>query len=129
VRFLGGKHRCLSSVPERGDRCSFCIRNAPTLHRNDSSPSCSHVNPVRTYSNECKCILSYAALRCRKPAARELGAGTSDRGGQDKARKVRAVGRDGKHWEIPAIQQTLRRVRRTLRLSATRYRRSTFDTP
>src|SRR4029077_11486786 len=60
VRFLGGKHRCLSSVPERGDCCSFCVRNAPTLHRNDSSLTCSYVNPVRTYSNECKCILSYA---------------------------------------------------------------------
>jgi hypothetical protein len=77
-----------------------------------------------------------AGASCRMPlcivGSLQLGnwaLGTSDRGGQDKARKVRAVGRDGKHWEIPAIQQTLRRVRRTLRLSATRYRRSTFDTP
>ena len=73
---------------------------------------------------------------CRKPL-RALGSlrlgscalETSDRGGQDKARKVRAVGRDGEHWEILAIQQTLRHIRRTLRLSGTRYRRSTFDTP
>ena len=28
---------------------------------------------------------------------------TSDRRGQDKARKVRAVGRDGENREIPAI--------------------------
>jgi hypothetical protein len=54
---------------------------------------------------------------------------TSDRGGQDKARKVRAVGRDGSYLKIPAIQQTLRHIRRTLRCSGTRYRRSTFDTP
>jgi hypothetical protein len=53
---------------------------------------------------------------------------TSDRGRQDKARKVRAVGRDGEHREIAAIQQTLRTIERTLRLLATRYRRSTFDT-
>jgi hypothetical protein len=54
--------------------------------------------------------------------------GANDRGGQDKARKVRAVGRGGEHREIPAIRQTLRHIRRTLRLSVTRYRRSTFDT-
>ena len=55
--------------------------------------------------------------------------GTSDRGGQDKARKVRAVGRDGGYLKIPAIQQTLRHIGCTLRLSGTLYRRSTFDTP
>ena len=54
---------------------------------------------------------------------------TSDRGGQDKARKVRAVGRDGGYLKIPAIQQTLRHIGCTLRLSGTLYRRSTFDTP
>jgi hypothetical protein len=53
---------------------------------------------------------------------------TSDRGGQDKARKVRAVGRGGCCLKIPAIQQTLRRIRRTLRLSGTRYHCSIFDT-
>jgi hypothetical protein len=53
----------------------------------------------------------------------------SNRGWQDKARKVRAVGRDGEDREIPAIQQTLHHIRRTLRLSTTLYRRSTFDTP
>lgn len=55
--------------------------------------------------------------------------GTSDRGGQDKARKVRAVGRDGEHREIPAIRQTLRSSKRTFRVSATRSCPSTFDTP
>jgi len=54
--------------------------------------------------------------------------GTSDRGGQDKARKVRAVGRDGLRQEIPAIRQTLRNIDRTLRCFGTRYRRSIFDT-
>ncbi len=43
-----------------------------------------------------------------------------DRRGQDKARKVRAVGRDGEHREIPAIRQTLRSSKRTFRVSATR---------
>ena len=54
--------------------------------------------------------------------------GTSDRGGQDKARKVRAVGRDGEHREIPAIKQTLHQVSRTLRLSTMRYGHSAFNT-
>jgi hypothetical protein len=53
---------------------------------------------------------------------------TSDRRGQDKARKVRAVGRDGLRREIPAIRQTLRNIDRTLRCFGTRYRRSIFDT-
>jgi hypothetical protein len=72
---------------------------------------------------------------CRKPL-RALGSlqlgnwalETSDRGGQDKAHKVRAVGRDGCCLKIPAIEQTLHHIRRTLRLSGTRYRRSTFHT-
>jgi hypothetical protein len=54
--------------------------------------------------------------------------GTSDRRGQDKARKVRAVGRDGLRQEIPAILQTLRNIDRALRCFRTRCRRSTFDT-
>jgi hypothetical protein len=52
---------------------------------------------------------------------------TSDRGGQDKTRKVRAVGRleDGSNFNhAPNIAKT----QRTLRCSTTRYRRSTFDT-
>ena len=53
---------------------------------------------------------------------------TSDRGGQDKAHKVRAVGRDGCYLKIPAIRQTLRTIERTLRCSERRSRRSTFDT-
>jgi hypothetical protein len=54
--------------------------------------------------------------------------GTSGRGGQDKARKVRAIGRDGEHREIPAIWQTLRSSKRTFRISATRSCPSTSDT-
>jgi hypothetical protein len=73
------------------------------------------------------CVASRSALL--ESCSSGVGAlETSDRGGQDKARKVRAVGRDGEHREIPAIQQTLHHIRRTLRLSGTRYRRSTFDT-
>jgi hypothetical protein len=81
------------------------------------------------------CALSAIAL-CRtlsgdfaswKVAGREQG--RANRRGQDKARKVRAVGRDGQHRRIPAIRQTLRNIERTLRCSGTCYRRSTFDTP
>ena len=52
---------------------------------------------------------------------------TSDRGGQDKARKVRAVGRleDGSNFNhAPNIAK----IQRTLRFSTTRYRTTTFDT-
>jgi hypothetical protein len=79
-----------------------------------------------------------ASACCREPR-RVLGSlqlgiwaqETSDRRGrgQDKARKVRTVGRDGQHRRIPAIRQTLRNIERTLRCSGTCYRRSTFDTP
>ena len=71
-------------------------------------------------------------MRLRALGSLQLGSWaleTSDRGGQDKVRKVRAVGRDGLYLQIPAIRHTLHHIRRTLRLSATRYRRSTFDTP
>lgn len=34
--------------------------------------------------------------------------GTSDRGGQDKSRKVRPVGWSSKHQQIPTTRQTLR---------------------
>jgi hypothetical protein len=72
---------------------------------------------------------------CRKPL-RALGTlqlgnwaqGTSDRRGQDKARKVRALGRDGCDPKIPANLQTLRHIGRTLRRSGTFYGHSTFDT-
>ena len=52
---------------------------------------------------------------------------TSDRGGQDKARKVRAVGRleDGSNFNhAPNIAKILC----TLPFSTTRYRTTTFDT-
>jgi hypothetical protein len=52
---------------------------------------------------------------------------TSDRGGQDKARKVRAVGRleDGSNFNhAPNIAK----VQRTLRFSTTRDRTTTFGT-
>jgi hypothetical protein len=52
---------------------------------------------------------------------------TSDRGGQDKARKVRAVGwgEDGSNFNhAPNIAK----VQRTLRFSTTRDRTTTFDT-
>jgi hypothetical protein len=52
---------------------------------------------------------------------------TSDRGGQDKARKVRAVGRleDGSNFNhAPNIAK----IQRTLPFSTTLYRTTTFDT-
>ena len=51
----------------------------------------------------------------------------SDRGGQDKTRKVRAVGRleDGSNFNhAPNIAK----IQRTLPFSTTRYRTTTFDT-
>jgi hypothetical protein len=53
---------------------------------------------------------------------------TSDRGGQDKARKVRAVGCGWVERRIPAITQTLCSIRRNLRFLANCYCRSAFDT-
>jgi hypothetical protein len=69
-------------------------------------------------------------MRLRALGSLQLGnwaLGTSDRGGQDKARKVRAVGRleDGSNFNhAPNIEK----IQRTLPFSTTRYRRSTFDT-
>ena len=54
--------------------------------------------------------------------------GTSDRGGQDKARKVRAVGCGWVEWRISAIPQTFCSTRRNLRFLAKCYCRSAFDT-
>jgi hypothetical protein len=72
---------------------------------------------------------------CRKPllalGSLQLGSWAlerSDRGGQDKAHKVRAVGWDAFYLKTTAIQQTLRDNDRTLQFSTTHYRRSTFDT-
>jgi hypothetical protein len=53
---------------------------------------------------------------------------TSDRGGQDKARKVRAVGCGRLERRIPAIPQTLCSTRRNLRFLVKCYCRSAFDT-
>ena len=75
-----------------------------------------------------------ASVFCRNPlcALGSLQLGnwareTSDRGGQDKARKVRAVGRleEGSNFNhAPNIAK----VQRTLRSSTTRDRTTTFDT-
>ena len=75
-----------------------------------------------------------ASVFCRNPlcALGSLQLGnwareTSDRGGQDKARKVRAVGRleEGSNFNhAPNIAK----VQRTLRFSTTRDRTTTFDT-
>ena len=75
-----------------------------------------------------------ASVFCRNPlcALGSLQLGnwareTSDRGGQDKARRVRAVGwgEEGSNFNhAPNIAK----VQRTLRFSATRDRTTTFDT-
>jgi hypothetical protein len=75
-----------------------------------------------------------ASVSCRNPFC-ALGSlqfgnwaqGTSDRGGQDKARRVRAVGRldEGSNFNhAPNIAK----IQRTLPFSTTRYRTTTFDT-
>ena len=75
-----------------------------------------------------------ASVSCRNPlcapGSMQLGnwaLGPSDRGGQDKARKVRAVGRleDGSNFnQAPNIAK----IQRTLPFSSTRYWITTFDT-
>ena len=75
-----------------------------------------------------------ASVSCRNPlcapGSMQLGnwaLGTSDRGGQDKARKVRAVGRleEGSNFnQAPNIAK----IKRTLPFSTTRYWITTFDT-
>ena len=76
-----------------------------------------------------------ARVSCRNPlcALGSLQLGnwareTSDRGGQDKARKVRAVGCGWVEPRIPAIPQTLCSTRRNLRFLVKCYCRSAFDT-
>jgi hypothetical protein len=59
-------------------------------------------------------------------ATREQG--KTDRGWQDKARKVRAVGCGWVERGIPAIPQTLCSTRRNLRCLAKCYCRSALDT-
>jgi hypothetical protein len=54
--------------------------------------------------------------------------GTSDQGGQDKARNVRAVGCGWGERRISAIPQTLCSTRRNLRFLAKCSFRSAFDT-
>jgi hypothetical protein len=53
---------------------------------------------------------------------------TSDRERQDKARKVRAVGRDEMQLRISVIQQTFRKLPPNLRFSIASYCRSAFHT-
>jgi hypothetical protein len=75
-----------------------------------------------------------ASVFCRNPlcALRSLQLGnlareTTDRGGQDKARRVRAVGRleDGSNFnQAPNIAK----IQRTLPFSTTRCWNTTFDT-
>ncbi len=76
-----------------------------------------------------------AIALCRKaPAVPGLSAlgrwarETSDRRGQDKQRKVRAVGRGRVERRNPVIPQTLRCSQRNLGFSATRCRRLAFRT-
>ena len=56
------------------------------------------------------------------------GQGAGDRLWQDKAPKVRAVGRSLEYPRIPVVPQTLRNIPRNLRFAATRYCCSAFDT-
>lgn len=72
---------------------------------------------------------------CRKPPPAltrsklmRWALGGSNRRGQDKARKVRAVGRGGKHRRISVVLQTLHKLLPNLRFSIARYCRSAFHT-
>ncbi len=72
---------------------------------------------------------------CRKsprvPRVYWLGSwalGTSDRGGQDKARKVRAVGRGRKQQQTPTTWPTLRHIRHNFHFLATRHSCWAFHT-
>ena len=57
----------------------------------------------------------------------DLARETSDRGGQDKARKVREVGR-GEEVSNFKHAPNIAKIQRTLRFSTTRYQTTTFDT-
>jgi hypothetical protein len=72
------------------------------------------------------CRAPSRGIESLKLEKRELG--TIDRGWQDKARKVRAVGWGWVERRIPAIPQTLCSTRRNLRFLARCYCRSAFDT-
>lgn len=73
VQFLGRKHRCLSSVPKRRDRNLVCIRAAEMLHRNGSRLTRSCVSCLRSYRDDRKCILSYAASCSWKACSSGIG--------------------------------------------------------
>src|SRR6185312_6462096 len=105
--------RFASQLPSRGG--SF-VANRATIRRVRAGAIGGFTAMTRTPRVPRVCWLGSWAL------------GTSDRGGQDKSRKVRPVGRDGEHREIPAIKQTLHQVSRTLRLSTMRYGHSSFNT-
>ena len=90
------------------------------LFRSESATS----RRVRAGANGGSTAMTRTAF-CRKsprvPRVCWLGSwalGTSDRGGQDKARKVRAVGRGRKQQQTPTTWPTLRNIQRTFRLMA-----------
>jgi len=72
------------------------------------------------------CRILSGVLESEKLGEWVLGAG--DRRGQDKARKVRAVGCGWVERRIPAIPQTLCSARRNLQFVAKSYCRSAFGT-
>ena len=69
--------------------------------------------------------LSHTFVRSRGMIGEQ---GVTNRLGQDKTRKVRAVGWGRNGQQIPTTRQTLRSNRHNLRISATRYRPSAFVT-
>ena len=141
VRFLGGSLRCLSvaSTHATDHRCASVMLQ----HRNSwlSSRRLFHAKTVpaqlRAVSPSIdKGSTAIIAFALSREYLRILGRfvlggwalRTSDRGGQDKSRKVRTVG-----WVENSAKfrpsRNIARVSRNLRLWATYCRRSTFDTP
>jgi hypothetical protein len=138
VQFLGGSLRYLSAASTHATdyRCASVMLQ----HRNSllSSRRVFHAKTVpaelsfylktRINRNDCICISREWLRIFGRLRLGGWALGTSDRGGQDKARKVRAVGCGWVERRIPAISANLCSIRRNLRLLAKCYCRSAFDT-
>ena len=103
---------------------------SPRLFRNESATS----RRVRAGAIGGSTAMTRAAF-CRKspriPGVCWLGSwalGTSDRRGQDKARKVRAVGWDRKQQQTPTTSPTLHHIRYNFHFLATRHSCWAFHT-
>ena len=139
VRSLGGSLRCLSAASMHATdyRCaSGMLQHCNSLARFTAGLPCRRNGPSRAASPSIKqgstAMTAFAFSRewLRIPGKFRPGGwalGTSDRGGQDKSRKVRTVGRVRNSVKFRPVRN-IARVSRNLQFWATHYRRSTFDT-